>query len=480
MTELLILLICRKLLNNNHKLSDKISLTFDKDKMKKSRTHKTKCYEIPDILKNNTWFKNLIKNNHVNYNNTKFVKRFAMKLKPQRFEILNNIRKGFTYDEQLDLETDFKNEQATRGFIYETIVILTIITKQLIPNFEHISDTRVTGKSLIFKPVKRIEELILKDLYSGNNEADISIKINGKWCPCSIKYRNTKCASQLVECKSYMETYGKIHNEKYGLGYIVKDKTKLPKHHDKHRLENEVVEIAKSNNLLLDSTDVKKAYNKLQQIIQNKQKGIKPLCEWIDSEYLDNPRTHLKLKFNQQLARLQFNKNINNLKHCLSHKPRSGKTITMLLMAMDLLIKGYNKILIMTSIPDTIDSFIKELDKYYEFKDIKYKEQKDYMDINDTFKGIVFCSVQYLKNDYHKKKEILKLFDCQIFDECHFHSSNDNTLKKIINIHKDKDIMQIFASGTSNKTEWFYDILQKCIYKWDIDDECKMKKYINY
>ncbi len=68
------------------------------------------------------------------------------------------------------------------------------------------------------------------------------------------------------------------------------------------------------------------------------------------------------------------------------------------------------------------------------------------------------------------------MFDCNIFDECHFHSSNKNTLNKIINIHEDKKIMQIFASGTSGKTEWFYDILKKCIYKWDIEDEIMMKK----
>ena len=29
-------------------------------------------------------------------------------------------------------------------------------------------------------------------------------------------------------------------------------------------------------------------------------------------------------------------------------------------------------------------------------------------------------------------------------------------------IHDDKKIMQVFASGTSGKTEWFYDIPSKC------------------
>ena len=60
----------------------------------------------------------------------------------------------------------------------------------------------------------------------------------------------------------------------------------------------------------------------------------------------------------------------------------------------------------------------------------------------------------------------------------HFHSSNKNTLDKIINIHGDKKIMQVFASATSGKTEWFYNIPPKCIYKWCVEDECMMKKYL--
>ena len=66
-----------------------------------------------------------------------------------------------------------------------------------------------------------------------------------------------------------------------------------------------------------------------------------------------------------------------------------------------------------------------------------------------------------------------------MFDECHFHSSNKNTYNKIINIHNNKQIMKIFASGTSSKTEWFYNIDKKYIYTWSIEDEAFMKNLIN-
>ena len=63
-----------------------------------------------------------------------------------------------------------------------------------------------------------------------------------------------------------------------------------------------------------------------------------------------------------------------------------------------------------------------------------------------------------------------------MFDECHFHSSNKNTYDKIINVHGDNPIMKIFVSGTSGKTEWFYNIDKKYIYKWSVEDEAFMKK----
>jgi len=401
-----------------------------------------------------------------------------MNLKPvNRIDILEHMNNGGSFKDIMKSTTS----KIEMGFIYETIVIICIIVKQLIPNYELISDTKVTCESLIFKPINSIKELLDKSLYSGNNESDLSVKIKDKgWCPFSIKYKNTKGKSDLVECEKYMIEYSKESGEGYSLGYVVKTKSKLTKHHDKGRAEATVIKKAADDNHLFDKDDIRQAYKKFRKILKTmKFTSVNDIIDWIDKEYLNTGRIYLELKFHQALSLKQFETNIKQLKHCLSHKPRSGKTITMLLMAKYLLKNGYKRILIMTSVPATIDSFIKELNKYYEFKDIDYKEQKDYMNIGDSFNGIAFCSVQYLKINYEKKKDQLLLFHCNIFDECHFHSSNKNTFDKIINIQGDKQIMQIFASGTSDKTEWFYDISSKCIYKWTVEDECKMKKYVS-
>ena len=389
----------------------------------------------------------------------------------KRCEIINLINDGYSYEYIMNLPVT-----ASRlGFIYETIVIVLLISKSLLQNYIEISDTKLTKNNLVFKITKSVKELFDKSLNDGNNQSDISIKTEIGWTPWSVKYKKGKGDSDLVPCKDYMETYSKRVNEPYSLGYIVKDKHLL-NWNDDGRAEADVVETARKDGHLFDETDVKKAYVKFQKLLRGEQlSSITDIYKWMDSKYLNVNRIHLKLKFHQNLAMMLFKGNINDMMHCLSLRPRTGKTIIMLLFAKYLLSVGYKRVLIMTSIPATIRSFVDELNKYYEFENIEYREQKDFMDIDESFKGISFCSVQYLKIQSSKKKDKLLLYDCNIFDECHFHSSNKNTYDKIINIHEGKKIMRIFASGTSGKTEWFYNIPPRCVYKWDSQDDNMMK-----
>jgi hypothetical protein len=170
--------------------------------------------------------------------------------------------------------------------------------------------------------------------------------------------------------------------------------------------------------------------------------------------------------------------------HLISHKPRSGKSITILNICNWLLQNGHKKILIMTSVPSTIDSFINDLNLFIDFKDIKYKKQDEFNNVHNEFNGIIFCSVQYLKVDPIKKKKYLKNinFDTMIIDECHMGSSTEKTQTEILNVESDIDEIRkniklnIFASGTSDKTRKFYKI--KCVYEWEIQDEGYMKELL--
>tara|TARA_Y100001958_G_C21242697_1_gene571121 strand:- start:3099 stop:4325 length:1227 start_codon:yes stop_codon:yes gene_type:complete len=399
-----------------------------------------------------------------------------------RKDILELVNIGKSFNDIISIGKNPSNI----GFIYETITIICITVKQLIPDYSELSDTNIEDTKLIFKPIKSFRELIDQPICKGDNKSDLNININGKWIALSVKHGTTKRTSDLQVCKQALDD--SIYKDDYSLGLVYEDDRFLTKHKRDGNREEIALNIAKKDGYFYNKKDVENAFNNFQKILLNKNiTDIDDIIDWIDKEYLHTiGRVNLKLKFNQALALIQFKRNKDeSLIHCLNHKPRSGKTIIMLLYAKYLLDNGHKRILIMTSVPETIDGFINELNKYYEFKEINYKQQDNFMDINDEYTGIGFCSVQYLKvgNKKNKKenellklkKEKLKLFDCNMFDECHFHSSNKNTYDKIINVHKDNPIMNIFASGTSGKTEWFYNIDKKYIYKWNIEDEAFMK-----
>jgi len=398
-----------------------------------------------------------------------------------RLYVLKDIADGKSMDEIMNTTDDPR----TKGFLFEVISIICILIKCIINNYTKISDTNIENTPLIFKPIKSCRDILDKKINDGDNKADISVNINGTWVAFSIKYGSTKRKSDLQECKQCLDS--SIYNQTYSLGLIYENDDFLTNYRRKGNCEKIAIDIAKKNKLFFNKQDIEKAYSKVQELLMQQHfTNTEDIIDWIDRIYLETGKKHLNLWFHQEVALQQFIMNISSYTHCLCHKPRSGKTITMLLYSRYLLENGYKRILIMTSIPDTIDSFIDELNKYYEFMNIKYIEQNNFMDINEDFTGIGFCSVQYLKAGNKKdkkenqllkhKKEKLKLFDCNIFDECHFHSSNKNTYDKIINVHGDNPIMKIFASGTPGKTEWFYNIDSKYIYKWSVEDEAFMKK----
>lgn len=401
----------------------------------------------------------------------------------KRHQILSQINDGETLDDILKKGKD----EREKGFLYEIISIICLLVKQLIPDYEEISDTNIEETPLLLKSIKSCRELFDHNINYGDNASDISIKIKDIWTAISIKHGETKRESGLQRCKQKLEH--SQYKGKFSLGLIYENEKYLTNHRRHGHCEKIVIDMAEKDKIFFNKKYVKKAFDRFQTILMNKNfTTIEDIIDWIDKKYLKtNGRQHLKLKFNQLLAFEQFKRNINeSLTHCLNHKPRSGKTIIMLLYAKYLLENGYKRILIMTSVPGTINSFIEELNKYYEFQGINYKQQKEFMDIDEEFKGIGFCSVQYLKTGNKKDKKEnqllknktgkLKLFNCNMFDECHFHSSNKNTYDKIINVHDDKQIMKIFVSGTSGKTEWFYNIDKKYIYTWSVEDEAFMKK----
>jgi len=396
-----------------------------------------------------------------------------------RKDILNEINKGVSYEKIIKISKTV--DASFTGFVFETICDILMASKYLI-NYDKYYKNHICDPVMIELTNFNDKNMFDQNIRQSGNPSDRTYKLDGFLIPTSIKYHEEHGETDLVKLDRTM-----LRKKcPYKLSLIVKDKVKYTDHKYRHRNDenNIVLKELQKNELLFDEKDVKIAYKMFQNKLKSQNiSNIDDVIEWMNDEYLNCRRVNLKLKLHQGLAYILFKNNLNSkqLIHVLSHKPRSGKTITLLLYCMQLFNKGKNRILIMTPVPDTIDNFIKELDKYNEFKHIKHIKQKDFLSIDRDFVGVVFCSTEYLKNDkkglkFQKLKELD--FEAEIFDECHFHSSNDNTFNKIINIY-DKDIIQIFASGTSNKTEYYYNIPDKCVYRWTVEDENYMRKINN-
>jgi hypothetical protein len=389
-----------------------------------------------------------------------------------RLDVLYNLLQNTNIDSNIIFNSIISDDNESRkGFLYETLSIILIITKCINISYTNI----LIGQIQSLQVCNNIKDLLNHPINQGNNPADICIKNNDIIISFSIKYNNKfkPKESGILELNSNLEK----NNKKYKLGLIVKNKNKVSEHQYKNEqniLKQLHLEII-NNNLLFDENDIINGI----KIFCNKFKNynLNDFIEIFNKEYLLSPRKYLTLMLHQKMTFIKFIQNKNDKMHLISHKPRSGKSITILYIIKYLLENNYDKILIITPIPDTINSFIEQLDKYNEFINIKYINQDKIKTVNKDFKGIIFCSLQYLKSNIETKILLLKTisFDVLIIDESHI---GMNTIKTqdIFNIDEIKKNIKviIFLSGTPNKTKKYYNI--KHIYDWNISDEGFMKE----
>jgi len=366
-------------------------------------------------------------------------------------------------------------DERRQGWIFETLCQILIILKCI----ENINYTEIyDGQLQNLKQIKNITSLLkVKVDGGGNNIVDMAIKQGTTLVLFTIKYKNKYSETDVSKIDNTI-TKQNITDD-YKIGLVVKDKEVVIKHKYKNKLniDKQIHDKIIENGLLFDEKDIIKALDVFCQRFTNVL-SIDEFIDFINAEYLLSPRQQLTKKLHQKMTEIKFVKSFLTNKHkmwCIAHKPRSGKSITMLLICKYLLEHGYKKILIMTSVPATINSFMNDLEKYIDFKNINYKLQEEFDTIDETFNGIVFCSVQYLKIDgKSKKKDLLKKmgFDAIITDEAHQGSSTDKTKTEILDVDSDveeirKNIkLNIFASGTADKTKKYYGIHSSCIYEW--------------
>ena len=374
------------------------------------------------------------------------------------------------------------------GNLFESIVEILILTKTI----NGINYTEMMSGDLSnLIVVSNAKTILNKPIHQGGNVSDITIKEGDCLTGISCKYNKNMVSKKGTDAHD-LESEIKKYTGNYKVSIFVKDKNNISAS-KKNNIHKETFDKIQSNKLVFDEQDVIKAIDVFCSKFANNTLRVDDFIEnVINADYLLSSRKQLVLKLHQKMTEIKFVKSyLTNQRKmwCIAHKPRSGKSITILTICKYLLETGLNKILIMTSVPATINDFVKDLEEYVDFKHINYKRQEDFESTDEDFKGIVFCSVQYLKTDGKiAKKDILKRigFELIVTDECHLGGSTDKTRSEIIDVDSDivEDIrkgirLSIFASGTADKTIKYYRIKPTEVYEWEIIDEGHMKELAN-
>lgn len=315
---------------------------------------------------------------------------------------------------------------------------------------------------------------------SSGGKSDFITENNGCYTFTSCKFKKKFIPGESDIEKLNNEASVDLKLDSYKLSFVCRDKSKVESHNHRHPIVKKYFDKMLEDDLVFDFVDIKRGVDEFHKL--HKNKSYEEYCDYMNSLCLGNSRVTLIERLHQRMTLLRF---INNFKkgekkHLISHKTRTGKSITQLLI-IKWLIENNKKVLFITSVPSTIIDFINDLEKYVVFKSINYHRNKE---IQISSNSLTLCSIQYLKNDVDgNKKEFLKKnrYDVMVIDESHNGSSTSKTKYNIINIDKDtKDIrksvkVSIFSSGTSRRTQKFYNIKNHCVYRWDLYDESQMK-----
>ena len=451
----------KKIKIDKRKIKKKMKKKIDKRKIKKKLLTK-KCTLQKSVFKKQVYRKDMLEN-------------MLNNMYLQGKELFEFLLKEETKQEE--------KREAREGWLFETICQILISLKCIKGiNYNQIYEGQLQNLRQI-KNIKTLLNVLVEG--GGNNISDMTIGDDETLFPFSVKYRGKFGETDVS--KIYNTVTKQKISDNFKIVLIVKNK-KLYKNHtykNEYNIDKELIDTIIENNLLFDKKDIIIALDVFCERFSNNLKSIDEFIELINAEYLLSPRQQLVKRLHQVMTLYRFKNSFLKNKYklwCIAHKCRSGKSLTMLLIAKYLLENGHKKILIMTSVPATIDSFKQDLENFIDFKNINYKLQKDFNTPDETFNGIVFCSVQYLKMNGKKKKDLLKkmAFDAIFVDESHHGSSTDKTKKDILNADIEeisKNIkLTIFASGTADKTKRYYGIHSSCIYEWEIEDEAYMKE----
>lgn len=390
------------------------------------------------------------------------------------------------------------NQDTSRGFRFEALSFVLALLK-CISGFDYTECHE--GTISTHTKVSNLLDFLSRNIKQGNNDIDMCFVNDHTTIVASCKhYQSDKLHKDKQSVNNIKMGYD-MHNQKrlangkeeenYKIALFVRDKNVVLQHKykDKNGIEKTIIEKVIRDKLLFDESDIMKAIACFNERF-SKCHTIDDVLSLVDFNF---KRKQLVKMLHQRLAEKKFQKSFNintNQNWCISHKPRSGKSITLLLIAKHMLSSGFKRVLMLTSVPATFESFHQALDTYIDFKGINHISQDKCRAIPHDFVGVIFCSVQFLKTGLDKVDLIKSLnFEGIIADESHLAISTNKTKSTLLmnsSVHAeeiDHDVDSlcstakccVFASGTSLKTLKYYKIPASRNYTWDIEDESFMK-----
>jgi hypothetical protein len=398
----------------------------------------------------------------------------------------------------------------------------------------------VNNNTSTFETINDFFNNYLKQKYiSGNSGgySDITFTLKNKdldtilYLSSAKYFVNTKLITQYdIQnlCTIIKEREKDNYNEIKTLLFVNDKKDFIKKCKDANQSSNVLIRYISPNGNyenVYDLNDLEKHYTKLRKIL----KDFNFLKTTIDidnfnEKYLKKIKKKFIPRFHQDL----FIEKIKELIHKNEKKilvgaiPRSGKTFIMAgTILSDVIIenekkhdKKYNNYVIITPAPnETLDQYFKAFDDYYDFMNndivpIKIKETPS----KDEFKGqqnkhnVFLISKQRLgfkdkkdninkdnddnaNNINYNDKTILKIkenikkyfgekkFNIIFFDEAHFGMTTTIAQDIFKELDKEDKAFKIYVTATYSKPKQIYDIDDKNIIKWDLND-IKMIKNI--
>lgn len=401
-----------------------------------------------------------------------------------RKDIIEPLLNGKTYEEIMI-------HPERNGDMTENVCITCALSKcadNILDKPYELQTGNFEDKRKPLKPLKSCKEIFEGSFHTGGDKCDIPLKdTDGNIHPISVKTGEQGSIPADTDCTFLRDRLKDEYNQPNTLPILICD--------DKKKIENTLGE-AKGYKLgkdkeyhteMINNDKIKDIYDikRWISIFHKKYKGLSydEFIEKIDSDILNNPKQYLQIRLHQEITQRKIMRLITGgrKRFVIAHKPRSGKTY-LILYLLNLLIKQgtISRVLIWTSVKDTIKQFTSIIDGHYDFNELNYEVIEKSKTLSEDFKGIAFTTSQYLKCDKNGlKKEFLEMnhFDCIVVDESHWGSSTTKTISGIIHtIMQDyKSQLVFYLSATPRKTISKYRISHNCIFKWDIIDEGVMK-----